>query len=120
MVVINDVPPGTVVFAHSALLHARRAQPGGGDRKRYFIDIAFMQEGVLWPSYGREGWRDTLAALDDKFHQPDRPKLFAADAFFDIADAVSRVQGSAGSLAMRLPEVHGASRPVAGAIPIVQ
>lgn len=120
MVVVNDIPPGTVVFAHSALVHARRAQPGGGNRKRYFIDIAFMQAGVLWPSYGREGWRDTLEALDSTLHQADRPQLFDAAAFFDIADAVARVQGSTGSLAMRLPEAQGVARPVSGAIPIVQ
>ena len=119
-VVLNDLPPGSVVFAHSALVHARRAQPGGGDRKRYFIDIAFMQHGVQWPSYGREGWRDTLAAMDRKHHQPDRPRLFDADAFFDIADGVSRIQGAQGSLAMRLPEAVGADRPVSGRIPIVQ
>ena len=119
-VVVNDLPPGSVVFAHSAVVHARRAQPGGGDRKRYFIDIAFVQHGIQWPSYGREGWRDTMAQMDSKHHQPDRPRLFDADAFFDIAEAVSRVQGSAGSIAMRLPEVPVADRPVSGRIPIVQ
>jgi len=119
-VVVNDVPPGTVVFAHSALVHARRPRPGGGDRKRYFIDISFMQAGVRWPSYGREGWRDTLTAMDRKYHMADRPKLFDADSFFDIADAVARMHGATGSLAMRLPEVAGAERPVSGRIPIVQ
>ena len=119
-VVVNDIPPGTVIFAHSALVHARRAQPGGGDRKRYFIDISFMQAGVQWPSYGREGWRDTLAAMDRKLHSADRPTLFDSNAFFDIADAVTRLQGSTGSLAMRLPEPVGAERPVSGSIPIVQ
>ena len=54
-VVVNDLPPGSVVFVHSAVVHARRPQPDGGDRKRYFIDIAFVQHGVQWPSYGREG-----------------------------------------------------------------
>ena len=119
-VVINDIPPGTVIFAHSALVHARRAQPGGGSRKRYFIDIAYMQDGVQWPSYGREGWRDTLEAMDQKLHMDDRPRLFDASTFFDIADAVGRMQGATGSLAMRLPEVEASARPVSGAIPIVQ
>jgi ectoine hydroxylase-related dioxygenase (phytanoyl-CoA dioxygenase family) len=119
-VVLNDIPPGTVVFAHSALVHARRAQPGGGDRKRYFIDIAFMQAGVQWPSYGREGWRDTIRAMDARLHDPARPRLFDETAFFDIADAVARVKGATGSLAMRLPEPVGVERPVSGAIPIVQ
>ena len=119
-VVVNDIPPGTVIFAHSALVHARRPQPGGGERKRYFIDIAFMQDGIQWPSYGREGWRETLAALDRKLHIVARPQLFSEDAFFDIADAVARVHKVPGSLAMRLPEQAGATRPVSGAIPIVQ
>jgi Phytanoyl-CoA dioxygenase (PhyH) len=119
-VVVNDIPPGTVIFAHSALVHARRPQPGGGDRKRYFIDIAYMQQGVQWPSYGREGWRDTLAALDRKRHMPSRPQLFSDAGFFDIADGVARISGLQGSLAMSLPERAGAERPVSGAIPIVQ
>jgi hypothetical protein len=118
-IVVNDIPPGTVIFAHSALVHARRAQPGGRGR-RYFIDISFVQEGVQWPSYGREGWRDVLAGMDAKHHQAQRPKLFDASAFFDIADAVARVKGSAGSLAMLLPESEMGSRPASGAIPVVQ
>lgn len=119
-VVVNDLPPGSVVFVHSAVVHARRPQPGGGDRKRYFIDIAFVQHGVQWPSYGREGWRETLSEMDRKHHQAAHPRLFDADAFFDIADASSRVQGAEGSIAMRLPERAGADRPVSGLIPIVQ
>jgi ectoine hydroxylase-related dioxygenase (phytanoyl-CoA dioxygenase family) len=119
-VVVNDIPPGSVVFAHSALVHARRAQPGGGARKRYFIDIAFMQAGVQWPSYGREGWRDTLKAMDRKLHRADRPGLFDDEAFFDIAEAVARMKGATGSLAMRLPEADPSERPLSGAIPIVQ
>ena len=79
-----------------------------------------MQDGIQWPSYGREGWRETLAALDRKLHIEARPQLFSEDAFFDIADAVARVHKVPGSLAMRLPEQAGATRPVSGAIPIVQ
>jgi hypothetical protein len=120
MVLVDDIPPGTVIFAHSALLHARRAKPGGAGRTRYFIDIAFMQRGVRWPSYGREGWRDTLARLNGKVHQPNRPCLFDADAFFDIADGVARMNGLTGSLAMLLPERAESERPVSGHIPIVQ
>ena len=119
-VVVNDIPPGSVVFAHSALVHARRPQPGGGDRKRYFIDIAFMQNGIQWPSYGREGWRETLDAMDRKLHMPSRPTLFSKDNFFDIADGVARIHKRPGSLAMLLPEQAASARPVSGAIPIVQ
>jgi hypothetical protein len=121
-VVLDDLPPGTVVLAHSATVHARRPKPGGeGAPARYFLDIAFMQQGVLWPSYGREGWRDTLRELAARWGSPDRPGLFDEAAFFDIADAVARVQHLEGSMAMLLPEPDAAAaRPVGGAIPIVQ
>ena len=37
----NPLPPGSAVIVHSALLHGRRAQPGGDPNKpRYFIDIS--------------------------------------------------------------------------------
>lgn len=119
MVVLDDLPPGSTVFMHSALVHARRAKPGGG-RPRYFIDIAYMQRGVAWPSYGREGWRGMLARMDRRRHQSDRPGLFDAGAFFDIADGVARVKGLEGSLALKLPEAAVEARPTSGAIPIVQ
>jgi hypothetical protein len=120
-VVVNDLPPGSVVFAHSALVHARRPQPGGGDSSRYFIDIAFVQEGITWPSYGRPDWRLMLQRLDDLHRVDDRPRLFDADAFFDIGDAVARMRGAQGSVAMLLPEPDpSVTRPTDGAIPIVQ
>jgi hypothetical protein len=118
-VVLDDLPPGSVLLAHSALVHARRPQPGGEGLARYFIDVVFMQAGVRWPSYGREGWRDTLAELDRRHHVASHPSLFDPDAFFEIADAVARVDGLAGSLAMMLPE-RDVERPTAGAIPVVQ
>ena len=117
-VVLDDLPPGSTVFAHSALVHARRPKPGGG-RTRYFIDISYMQKGVLWPSYGREGWQDMLAKLDAKVGQ-DHPGLFDASGFFDIADGVARVGKAQGSLAIRLPEADESQRPKSGAIPVVQ
>jgi len=117
-VVLDNIPPGTAVFTHSALVHARRPKPGGG-RTRYFIDISYMQKGTLWPSYGREGWRDMLANLDAKVGHK-APGLFDAAGFFDIADGVARVGKAQGSLAMRLPEVDESLRPKSGAIPVVQ
>jgi hypothetical protein len=117
-IVLDDLPPGSTVFAHSALVHARRPKSGGG-RTRYFIDISYMQKGVLWPSYGREGWRDMLLRLDAKVGSR-RPGLFDPQGFFDIADGVARVGRAQGSLALRLPEVDESARPKSGAIPIVQ
>ena len=34
------LPPGSAVIVHSALMHGRRAMPGGDpDKPRYFIDV---------------------------------------------------------------------------------
>jgi hypothetical protein len=62
--VINNLPEGSVVAIHSALLHARRAKPGGEDRPRYFTDVSYCQAGTVWPAYLERGnWRETLAHL---------------------------------------------------------
>ena len=37
-------PPGSAVIVHSALMHGRRAMPGGDpDKPRYFIDVVSFQ-----------------------------------------------------------------------------
>jgi ectoine hydroxylase-related dioxygenase (phytanoyl-CoA dioxygenase family) len=64
-VVLNHLPPGSVVAIHSALIHARRAQPGGEELPRYFIDMSFCQEGTRWPPYLENGdWRHILRTLN--------------------------------------------------------
>eukprot|EP01043_Picozoa_sp_COSAG02_P050701 COSAG02_NODE_5243_length_4508_cov_334.963484_4_plen_171_part_00 len=49
------LPPGSVVIVNSALVHGRRAMPGGeGSQPRYFTDISYCQHSKsrhLWPSY---------------------------------------------------------------------
>ena len=40
----NNLPPGSAVICHSALVHGRRAQPGGEDKPRYFLDISYCRE----------------------------------------------------------------------------
>lgn len=50
-VVFDNLPPGSAVFVHSALFHARRAKPGGENNPRYFIDASYCQKGILWPGY---------------------------------------------------------------------
>lgn len=48
---IDNLPTGSVVIVHSALMHARRAKPG--IEPRYFTDISYCQVGPQkWPSYG--------------------------------------------------------------------
>jgi hypothetical protein len=46
---------GSAVIVHSALLHGRRAKPGGDPAKpRYFMDVSYCQPGPQrWPNYGR-------------------------------------------------------------------
>ena len=50
----RPLSPGSAVIVHSALLHGRRALPGGDDAKpRYFIDVSYCQPGLKrWPIYG--------------------------------------------------------------------
>ncbi len=50
---LDDLPSGSVVIVHSALLHARRAKSGSADRPRYFTDVSYCQVGPQkWPAYG--------------------------------------------------------------------
>jgi hypothetical protein len=102
MVVLDDLPPGSSVFVNSALTHARRGKPGGGNRPRYFVDICYMQRGILWPSYGQTGWQEMLTRLDALFGAL-HPGLFDPNAFFDIAEVSARMKDYAGSMALVLP-----------------
>jgi hypothetical protein len=69
-IAIDNLPEGSVVIIHSAVLHARRAKPGGEGRPRYFTDSSYCQAGTVWPAYQERGdWRETMAYLkarDDK------------------------------------------------------
>ena len=56
------------MIVHSALVHGRRARPGGAGRPRYFSDTSYCQHSKsrrLWPSYQlfhRPAGRDDTAA----------------------------------------------------------
>lgn len=50
-VTFNNLPPGSAVFVHSALFHARRAKMGGENNPRYFVDASYCQKGPKWPAY---------------------------------------------------------------------
>ncbi len=119
-VVIDDLPEGSVVLAHSALVHARRPQPGGEGESRYFLDVAYCQAGVRWPSYGREGWDEMLLRFAEVAPSvaAARPGLFDPRAFVDTAELMARLDGLAGSIAEHLPEAT-AARPHSGSIPLV-
>ncbi|MBB13765.1 hypothetical protein CMK22_00770 [Candidatus Poribacteria bacterium] len=50
---LDNLPPGSVVIVHSALMHARRAKLGGAENPRYFTDVSYCQAGPQkWPAYG--------------------------------------------------------------------
>ena len=49
----NNLPPGSAVICHSALVHGRRAQPGGEDKPRYFLDISYCRERKQSPVFVR-------------------------------------------------------------------
>lgn len=65
-VVINTLPPGSVVFAHTSLVHCRRPVAGVGlasiasDGVRYFCDTSYCQAGTRWASYDHAWWREML------------------------------------------------------------
>lgn len=50
---IDDLAPASIIIVHSAVQHARRPKPGGGEFKRYFIDTSYCQNGVRWPGSRR-------------------------------------------------------------------
>jgi ectoine hydroxylase-related dioxygenase (phytanoyl-CoA dioxygenase family) len=88
MVVFNDLPEGSVIALHSAILHARRAQPAPLYKTpRYFIDMSFCQVGTLWPAYRERGnWREMLALLrQSQIDSVKRwPELFSESHFYDF------------------------------------
>lgn len=100
-VVINDLPPCSAVLVHSALWHARRAQPGG-EQPRYFVDASYCQAGIRWPSHGGANWREVLAKA--RTHGIDKDgkhaHLFDESHFFDEPAARKIVLANQGSLVL--------------------
>ena len=87
MLVVDDLPAGSVVAIHSALLHARRAMPGGESNPRYFADSSYCQSAGRWPAYKERGdWRAIVALL--RTHHAarggQRQELFGEDCFYDL------------------------------------
>lgn len=80
-VVIDELPPGSTVVAHSALFHARRSLPGGQRGKdRYFVDASYCQVGPVWPPV-KPYWRHMLRRAQELGLGEGRPELFAERHF---------------------------------------
>lgn len=103
-VVIEQLPPGSVVVLHSALLHARRAKPSdAGEGYRYFIDCSYCQCGVRWPQV-KTYWRRLLAhARGLGLDRGQWPELFAERHFYSPFNAIAQFDDiNQGSLMERL------------------
>ena len=91
-VTIDDLPEGSAVIVHSALIHGRRAKPGGEDHPRYFTDVSFCQhsrDGRRWPSYRTAGKHTPggHAELYSAHEQHGRHETLVArrDGLFDLS-----------------------------------
>lgn len=102
--VIEQLPPGSVVMMHSALLHARRAKRSKGEEKyRYFIDCSYCQGGVRWPQV-KTYWRGLQArARSLGLDRGQWPELFAERHFYSPFEAMVQFDDiNQGSLLERL------------------
>lgn len=99
-VVVNDVPPGTMIVVHSALWHARRAKPGGESFARYFADASYCQAGIRWPGY-RNNADVHARAVAAGLTEGDRAHLFNPEMFFEGGPAARRQSEVQGSLILQ-------------------
>lgn len=82
-VVIDDLPPGSAVLAHSALLHARR-KTEHETQPRYFIDTSYCQSGYLWRPV-KPYWRDILRRAEAHgLGKGTYPQLFDDSPFIEF------------------------------------
>jgi len=104
----DALAPGSAVIVHSALWHARRPKPGGEGRPRYFIDISYCQDGVLWPSYGGMENMGNInqMALENGYGRDGRyDYLYDTSRFFDQDTYRENFdQKNKGSLALQLKD----------------
>lgn len=102
--VVDNIPPGSMVIVHSAVLHARRAKAGGHDKPRYFIDSSFCQKGIRWPH--SSGWLKAHARInaDGRAVQKGVEHLFDPQHFYstDQVDWTAFHQQNQGSLLPKL------------------
>jgi hypothetical protein len=107
MLTFDDLPPGSAVIVHSAVLHSRLAKPGGEGRQRYFIDSSYCQAGVTWPSFDAERQQEIArrALACGLGNGGSTDFLFDPRAFFPGAEGWKAMQAhKTGSVALRLPQ----------------
>lgn len=74
-VVIDELPPGSVVLCHSAVMHARRLKRRRHPKDRYFVDASYCRAGAIWPPV-KPYWRDILNRARRRGLAPERSDLF--------------------------------------------
>ncbi|MEU3404604.1 phytanoyl-CoA dioxygenase family protein [Streptomyces sp. NPDC006670] len=85
--VLDSLPAGSTVLLHSALFHARRPQPDGAGRPRYFVDASYCSTRTVWPPV-KPYWRHMLArARELGLGGPQWPELFAERHFTEYGPA---------------------------------
>ena len=92
------------VIVHSALFHARRAKPGGDEQPRYFIDVSYCRNGILWPGYPRMEQINAKALEMGAGRGGRYAFLYDGSHFFEQAPRRERLQRAAGSLVLELGE----------------
>ena len=109
----DDLEPGSAVIAHSAVWHARRPRPGGRERPRYFIDVSYCQNGVLWPAYDATGGINARALEAGLDRNGRYAFLYDSSQFYDHRAVSGRFEEiNRGSLVTRLvPPPNGVSQP---------
>ena len=82
---VDDLPPGSLVIVHSAVLHARAPKAGGDlNKPRYFIDSSYCQAGVRWPH--TTGWlkAHALALSSGRAAAAGVEHLFQPEHFLNV------------------------------------
>jgi hypothetical protein len=101
---VDRLAAGSAVVVHSALFHARRAKPGGAGQPRYFIDISYCRNGILWPGYPRMEQINAKALEMGADRGGRYAFLYDGSHFFEQAPQRERLQRAAGSLVLELGE----------------
>jgi len=99
-IVVDSLPPGSMVMVNSALWHARRPKPGGEETPRYFADSSYCQAGIRWPAYGNKRWQEMLecARTAGLERGGTYAHLFDEAHFFDDLKGRAMLQAAQGSM----------------------